>query len=71
MKETIPRVVEAMKRAQDETGEAKLFSANITADDPFEMIARGEPGPLAAEFGLDRFREGRFIDESVAAGVAH
>jgi len=36
-----------------------------------EMIARGEPGPLAAEFGLDRFAEGRFIDESVAAGVAH
>ena len=36
-----------------------------------EMIARGEPGPLAAEFGLERFREGRFIDESVAAGVAH
>ncbi|MEM1078971.1 MAG: sarcosine oxidase subunit beta family protein [Pseudomonadota bacterium] len=36
-----------------------------------EMIARGEPGPLAAEFGLNRFREGRFIDESVAAGVAH
>ena len=36
-----------------------------------EMIARGEPGPLAAEFGLNRFKEGRFIDESVAAGVAH
>ncbi len=36
-----------------------------------EMIARGEPGPLAAAFGLERFREGRFIDESVAAGVAH
>ena len=36
-----------------------------------EMIAKGEPGPLAAEFGLERFREGRFIDESVAAGVAH
>jgi len=36
-----------------------------------EMIAKGEPGPLAAEFGLNRFREGRFIDESVAAGVAH
>ena len=36
-----------------------------------ELVARGEPGPLAAEFGLDRFREGRFIDESVAAGVAH
>jgi sarcosine oxidase subunit beta len=36
-----------------------------------ELVARGEPGPLAAAFGLDRFREGRFIDESVAAGVAH
>jgi len=36
-----------------------------------ELIARGEPGPLTAAFGLDRFREGRFIDESVAAGVAH
>jgi sarcosine oxidase subunit beta len=36
-----------------------------------EMIARGAPGPLAAGFGLERFREGRFVDESVAAGVAH
>ncbi|SIT03155.1 sarcosine oxidase subunit beta family protein [Paracoccus saliphilus] len=36
-----------------------------------ELIANGSPGPLAAEFGLNRFREGRFIDESVAAGVAH
>ncbi|HEY0214128.1 MAG TPA: FAD-dependent oxidoreductase, partial [Paenirhodobacter sp.] len=36
-----------------------------------ELVARGEPGPLAAPFGLDRFKEGRFIDESVAAGVAH
>ncbi len=36
-----------------------------------ELVARGEPGPLAAAFGLERFREGRFIDESVAAGVAH
>ncbi len=42
MKKTIPLVVDAMKRVQDETGEAKLFSANITADDPFEIIARGE-----------------------------
>src|SRR5512146_2551964 len=42
MKKTIPLVVDAMKRAMDETGEAKMFSANITADDPFEMIARGE-----------------------------
>lgn len=36
-----------------------------------ELVAKGEPGPLAAPFGLERFREGRFIDESVAAGVAH
>ena len=42
MKKTIPLVVDAMRRAQDKTGEAKLFSANITADDPFEIIARGE-----------------------------
>ena len=42
MKETIPLVADAMRRAQDETGQAKLFSANITADDPFEIIARGE-----------------------------
>ena len=42
MRETIRLVADAMRRAQDETGEAKLFSANITADDPFEIIARGE-----------------------------
>ena len=36
-----------------------------------ELVAKGEPGDLAAPFGLDRFRAGRFIDESVAAGVAH
>ena len=42
LKEVIPLVADAMMRAQDDTGEAKLFSANITADDPFEMIARGD-----------------------------
>ena len=42
MKKVIPLVADAMRRAQDETGEAKLFSANITADDHDEMIARGE-----------------------------
>jgi len=42
LKETIPLVADAMRRAQDETGEAKLFSANITADDHYEMVARGE-----------------------------
>ncbi len=42
LKETIPLVADAMRRIQDETGVAKLFSANITADDYHEMIARGE-----------------------------
>ena len=42
MKQVIPLVVDAMQRAQDDTGEAKLFSANITADSHDEMIARGE-----------------------------
>ncbi len=42
MKEVIPLVVDAMTRAQDDTGEAKLFSANITADCHNEMVARGE-----------------------------
>jgi ribulose-bisphosphate carboxylase large chain len=49
MKKTIPLVIDAMKRAQDKTGQAKLFSANITADDPFEIIARGEY--ILEEFG--------------------
>ena len=38
----------ALKRAQDETGQAKLFSMNITADDHFEMCAR-------ADFALETF----------------
>jgi ribulose-bisphosphate carboxylase large chain len=42
LKETITAVADAMRRAQDDTGQAKLFSANITADDYREMIARGE-----------------------------
>ncbi|MEO5373465.1 MAG: ribulose-bisphosphate carboxylase [Alphaproteobacteria bacterium] len=42
LRETIRLVADAMRRAEDETGQPKLFSANITADDPFEMIARGE-----------------------------
>ncbi len=54
LKQTIPLVVDAMKRAQDETGEAKLFSANITADDHYEMLARGE-------FILGQF--GEFADQ--------
>ena len=48
VKETIPLVYDAMKRAMDETGEAKLFSMNITADDHYEMLAR-------ADFALEVF----------------
>ncbi len=35
-----------------------------------ELMAKGY-SPLAEEFDMYRFREGKFIDESVAAGVAH
>ncbi|MFG6584937.1 sarcosine oxidase subunit beta family protein [Sulfitobacter sp. 1A12779] len=35
-----------------------------------ELMAKGH-SPLTDAFGLARFAEGRFIDESVAAGVAH
>ncbi len=36
-----------------------------------ELLANGKPGELAAPFSLERFKEGRMIDESVAAAVAH
>ena len=48
LKKTIPLVYDAMKRAMDETGQAKLFSMNITADDHYEMCAR-------ADFALETF----------------
>lgn len=35
-----------------------------------ELMAKGH-APLTDGFGLNRFGEGRFVDESVAAGVAH
>jgi ribulose-bisphosphate carboxylase large chain len=47
-KQTLPLVRDAMRRAQDETGQAKLFSINITADDHYEMCAR-------ADFALEIF----------------
>jgi sarcosine oxidase subunit beta len=34
------------------------------------LVANGEDR-IAGPFSLDRFREGRMIDESVAAAVAH
>jgi len=67
LRETIPLVADAMRRAQDETGEAKLFSANITADDHYEMVARGE-------FILETFGEFAdhvaFLVDGYVAGAA-
>jgi sarcosine oxidase subunit beta len=34
-------------------------------------LAKGEPHPIVAPFGLDRFRTGALVDESTAAAVAH
>ena len=60
MRKTIPLVYDAMKRAMDETGEAKLFSANITADDHAEMIARGEF--ILQAFGPDADKVAFLVD---------
>jgi len=40
--ESIQQIADAMQRSQQETGEVKFFSVNITADDHHEMLARGE-----------------------------
>ncbi len=48
LKKVLPLVYDSMKRAMDETGQAKLFSMNITADDHYEMLAR-------ADFALETF----------------
>jgi len=60
MKKTIPLVVDAMKRAQDETGQAKLFSANITADDHYEMCARADF--ILEAFGPDADKVAFLVD---------
>ncbi len=60
MRKTIPLVVDAMKRAMDKTGEAKLFSMNITADDHYEMCARADFA-LAA-FGPDADKLAFLVD---------
>ena len=68
LKETIALVADAMKRAQDETGQAKLFSANITADDPAEMIARGEY--ILETFGENADHVAFLVDGYVAGPTA-
>jgi ribulose-bisphosphate carboxylase large chain len=68
MREVIPLVADALRRAQDETGEAKLFSANITADDPFEMIKRGEM--ILETFGENANRVAFLVDGYVGGPSA-
>ena len=68
MKETIPLVADAMRRAEDETGAAKLFSANITADDPAEIVARGEL--ILETFGAEADHVAFLVDGYVAGPAA-
>jgi ribulose-bisphosphate carboxylase large chain len=59
-KKVYPLVYDAMKRAQDETGQAKLFSANITADDHYEMCARADF--ILEAFGPDADKVAFLVD---------
>ncbi len=68
LKETISLVADAMKRVQDETGKAKLFSANITADDHHEMVARGEY--ILKTFGENADHVAFLVDGYVAGPAA-
>ena len=66
--ECIPEVVKAMRACIKETGESKLFSANITADDPAEMIARGKY--VLSQFGPLGENTAFLIDGYVPGGTA-
>lgn len=68
LKETVRLVHDAMKRAQDKTGKAKLFSWNITADDYRETIARGEY--ILQTFGPDADHCAFLVDGYVAGPQA-
>ena len=68
MKECIPEVVKAMRAAIKEAGISKLFSANITADDPAEMIARGKY--ILSKFGLLAEDCASLVDGYVAGSTA-
>jgi len=60
MKKVLPLVYDSMKRAMDETGQAKLFSANITADDHYEMLARADY--ILETFGPDANKVAFLVD---------
>jgi len=68
LKDTVRLVHDAMKRAQDTTGMAKLFSWNITADDYRETIARGEF--ILETFGPDADHCAFLVDGYVAGPQA-
>ena len=68
MNEAIPKVVKAMRAAIKETGVAKLFSANITADDPAEMTVCGKY--ILAQFGPLSENCAFLVDGYVAGGTA-
>ena len=59
-KKVIPLVYDSMKRAMDETGQAKIFSANITADDHYEMCARADY--ILETFGPDANKVAFLVD---------
>lgn len=67
-KEMVVGVADAMRRAQDKTGEAKLFSFNITADDHYEMLARGEY--ILETFGENADHVAFLVDGYVAGPAA-
>jgi len=67
-KETVLAVRDAMVEAQNKTGQAKLFSFNITADDYREMIARGEY--ILENFGENADHIAFLVDGYVAGPAA-
>ena len=65
---TLPLLADAMKRAQDKTGAAKLFSMNLTCDDPSEMEQRGEMALRA--FGENAAHLAFHVDAYIAGPMA-
>merc|ERR1712178_580024 len=68
MSDCIPEVVSALRACIQETGQQKIFSANITADDPNEMIARGKY--CLGQFGQYAENCALLVDGYVAGGTA-
>ncbi len=65
LKTTLPLMAKSLRRAQDETGQAKIFSVNITCDDPAEMDMRAElalsafkASPESLAFHVDAYLAG-------------